>query len=106
MTIQELEEAKKALRSTLETQRNAINISKEELATFVEFQSRFWKKWSTTVEDKKALVSYLENYIFVKHDHDGYAIVSDEPFDRTWYTKNKPQNEYFWDLFSLYHAQQ
>ena len=105
MTIQELEEAKKALRSTLETQRNAINISKEELATFVEFQSRFWKKWSTTVEDKKALVSYLENYIFVKHDHDGYAIVSDEPFDRTWYTKNKPQNEYFWDLFSLYHAQ-
>lgn len=41
----------------------------------------------------------------MKHDHNGYAIVSDEPFDRTWYTKNKPQNEYFWNLFSLYHSQ-
>lgn len=105
MNIQELEEAKKALRLTLETQHNAITVSKEELVMFVEFQSRFWKKWSATAEDKEALVSYLENYIFVKHDHNGYAIVSDEPFDRTWYTKNKPQNEYFWNLFSLYHSQ-
>lgn len=105
MNIQELEEAKKALRLTLETQHNAITVSKEELVMFVEFQSRFWKKWSATAEDKEALVSYLEKYIFVKHDHNGYAIVSDEPFDRTWYTKNKPQNEYFWNLFSLYHSQ-
>lgn len=105
MNIQELEEAKKALRLTLETQHNAITVSKEELVMFVEYQSRFWKKWSATAEDKEALVSYLENYIFVKHDHNGYAIVSDEPFDRTWYTKNKPQNEYFWNLFSLYHSQ-
>lgn len=105
MNIQELEEAKKALRLTLETQHNAITVSKEELVMFVEYQSRFWKKWSATAEDKEALVSYLENYIFVKHDHNGYAIVSDEPFDRTWYTKNKPQNEYFWNLFSLYHCQ-
>lgn len=105
MNIQELEEAKIALRRTLETQHDAITVSKEELMMFVEFQSRFWKKWSTTPEDKKSLVSYLENYIFVKHDHDGYAIVSDKPFDRTWYTKNRPQNEYFWNLFSLYHAQ-
>lgn len=105
MNIQELEEAKKALRLTLETQHNAITVSKEELVMFVEFQSRFWKKWSATAEDKEALVSYLENYIFVKHDHNGYAIVSDEQFDRTWYTKNKPQNEYFWNLFSLYHSQ-
>lgn len=105
MNIQELEEAKRALRLTLETQHNAITVSKEELVMFVEYQSRFWKKWSATAEDKEALVSYLENYIFVKHDHNGYAIVSDEPFDRTWYTKNKPQNEYFWNLFSLYHSQ-
>lgn len=105
MTIQELEDAKKALRLTLETQRDAITISKEELVMFVEFQSRFWKKWTATQEDKDALVAYLENYIFVKHDHDGYAIISDEPFDNTWYTKNRPQNEYFWNLFSLYHAQ-
>lgn len=105
MNIQELEEAKKALRLTIETQHNAITVSKEELVMFVEYQSRFWKKWSATAEDKEALVSYLENYIFVKHDHNGYAIVSDEPFDRTWYTKNKPQNEYFWNLFSLYHSQ-
>lgn len=105
MNIQELEEAKKALRLTLETQHNVITVSKEELVMFVEYQSRFWKKWSATAEDKEALVSYLENYIFVKHDHNGYAIVSDEPFDRTWYTKNKPQNEYFWNLFSLYHSQ-
>ena len=105
MNIQELEEAKRALRLTLETQHNAITVSKEELVMFVEYQSRFWKKWSATAEDIEALVSYLENYIFVKHDHNGYAIVSDEPFDRTWYTKNKPQNEYFWNLFSLYHSQ-
>lgn len=105
MTIEELEEAKKALRLTLETQRDAITITKEELVMFVEFQSLFWKKWIATPKDKEALVAYLENYIFVKHDHDGYAIVSDEPFDNTWYTKNKPKNEYFWNLFSLYHAQ-
>ena len=105
MNIQELEEAKRALRLTLETQHNAFTVSKEELVMFVEYQSRFWKKWSATAEDKEALVSYLENYIFVKHDHNGYAIVGDEPFDRTWYTKNKPQNEYFWNLFSLYHSQ-
>lgn len=105
MSIEELEEAKKALRLTLETQHDAITISKDELVMFVEFQSRFWKKWTATPEDKELLVAYLENYIFVKHDHDGYAIVTDEPFDNTWYTKNKPQNEYFWNLFSLYHAQ-
>lgn len=105
MKIEELEEAKKALRLTLETQRNAITITKEDLEMFVELQTRFWKKWVASPEDKTKLVTYLENYIFVKHDHDGYAIVSDEPFDNTWYTKNKPQNEYFWNLFSLYHAQ-
>lgn len=105
MTIEELEEAKKALRLTLETQREAITLTKEELVMFVEFQSHFWHKWAATQEDKEALVAYLENYIFVKHDHNGYVIVSDEPFDDTWYTKNKPKNEYFWNLFSMYHAQ-
>lgn len=105
MTIQELEDAKKALRLTLETLRDVITISKEELVNFVEYQSRCWKKMTVTQEDKDALVAYLENYIFVKHDHNGYAIISDESFDNTWYTKNRPQNEYFWNLFSLYHAQ-
>lgn len=105
MTIEELEEAKKALRLTLETQREAITVTKEDLVLFVEYQSHFWRNWTATQEDKDTLVAYLENYIFVKHDHNGYAIVSDEPFDNTWYTKNKPKNEYFWNLFSLYHAQ-
>lgn len=104
MTITELEEAKKALRKTLESQKEAISITKDELSLFVEFQSRFWK-WTATKEDKEAIISYLENYIFVQHDHDGYAIVSDEPFDNTWYTKNPPENEHFWDLFSFYHAE-
>ena len=105
MTLTELEEAKKALRKTLESQKSAFSITKEELAKFVEFQFYFLKKWIPTEEDKKELVSYLENYIFVKHDHEGYAIIDDEPFDNTWYTKNPPKNQYFWDLFSEYHAE-
>ena len=59
MNIQELEEAKRALRLTLETQHNAITVSKEELVMFVEYQSRFWKKWSATAEDKEALSASL-----------------------------------------------
>lgn len=105
MTIDELEEAKKIFRKTLESQKSALSITKDELSMFVEFQFRFLRKWTPTDADKQELISYLENYIFVKHDHEGYAIISDEPFDRTWYTKNKPQNEYFWDLFSAYHAE-
>ena len=105
MTLAELEEAKKTLRKTLESQKSAISISKEELAKFVDFQLFFLKKWTPTDDDKQELVSYLENYIFVKHDHDGYAIISNEPFDNQWYTNNKPKNEYFWDLFSRYHAE-
>ena len=105
MTLTELEEAKKTLRKTLESQKSAISISKEDLAKFVEFQLFFLKKWEPTETDKKELVDYLENYIFVQHDHDGYAIISDEPFDNTWYTQNKPKEEYFWDLFSAYHAE-
>ncbi len=105
MTLTELEEAKKALRKTLESQKLAFSITKEELAKFVEFQFYFLKKWIPTEEDKKELISYLENYIFVKHDHEGYAIIDDEPFDNTWYTKNPPKNQYFWDLFSEYHAE-
>ncbi|MCM8871744.1 MAG: Z1 domain-containing protein [Paludibacteraceae bacterium] len=105
MTQAELEEAKKTLRKTLESQKSAISITKEDLAMFVEFQFRFFKKWTPTAADKQELISYLENYIFVKHDHDGYAIISDEPFDSHWYTNNKPKNEYFWDLFSEYHAE-
>lgn len=104
MTIAELNEAKKALRRTLETQKNAISISKEELEKFVEFQAMFWKNWEVTESDKKELVSYLESYIFVKHDHDGYVILGDEPFDNSWYTNNPPKEEYFWNLFSQYHA--
>ncbi|MBR5168495.1 MAG: Z1 domain-containing protein [Salinivirgaceae bacterium] len=105
MTYAELEEAKKTLRKTLESQKSAISISKEDLAMFVEYQFRFFKKWTPTEKDKQDLVTYLENYIFVKHDHDGYAIISDEPFDNQWYTNNPPKNEYFWDLFSAYHAE-
>lgn len=105
MTLAELEEAKKTLRKTLESQKSAISISKEDLARFVEFQLFFLKKWEPTEADKQELVEYLENYIFVQHDHDGYAIISDEPFDNTWYTKSKPKEEYFWDLFSAYHAE-
>lgn len=105
MTIKELEDAQKALRLTLETQRDVLSISIEDLKKFVEFQSMFWRKWKVTEQDIDALVAYLENYIFVKHDHDGFAIVSDEPFDNKWYTNCKPENEYFWDLFRLYHAQ-
>ncbi len=103
MTCEQLELAKQSLRLTLATP--AITITKEDLSQFIEYQTHFWKGWIVTEEDKKALVSYLENYVFVKHDHSGYAIVSAEPFDNTWYTKNKPGNEYFWNLFSLYHAQ-
>ena len=105
MTLAELEEAKKTLRKTLESQKSAISISKEDLAKFVDLQFYFLKKWEPTDADKQELVEYLENYIFVQHDHDGYAIISDEPFDNTWYTKNKPKEEYFWDLFSAYHAE-
>ena len=105
MTQAELEEAKKTLRKTLESQKSAISITKEDLAMFVEFQFRFFKKWTPTDADKQELISYLENYIFVKHDHEGYAIISDEPFDSHWYTNNKPKSEYFWDLFSEYHAE-
>lgn len=105
MTLTELEEAKKALRKTLESQKSAFSITIEELAKFVEFQFYFLKKWIPTDEDKKELISYLENYIFVKHDHEGYVIIDDEPFDNTWYTKNPPKNQYFWDLFSEYHAE-
>lgn len=105
MTLPELEEVKKTLRKTLESQKSALSITKEELAQFVDFQLYFLKKWAPTDKDKKELVKYLENYIFVKHDHDGYVIISDEPFDNTWYTNNKPKNEYFWDLFSEYHAE-
>lgn len=105
MTLTELEEAKKALRKTLESQKSAFSITKEELAKFVEFQFYFLKKWTPTDADKQELISYLENYIFVKHDHEGYAIIDDEPFDKTWYTKNPPKNQYFWDLFSEYHAE-
>ena len=104
MTLAELEEAKKTLRKTLESQKSAISVSKEELAMFVDFQLRFLK-WTPSLSDKQELVSYLENYIFVEHDHEGYAIVSDEPFDNTWYTQNKPEKEYFWDLFCSYHAE-
>ena len=53
MTLTELEEAKKALRKTLESQKSAISITKEELAKFVEFQFYFLKKWIPTDEDKK-----------------------------------------------------
>ena len=72
MTLTELEEAKKTLRKTLESQKSAISISKEDLAKFVEFQLFFLKKWEPTETDKKELVDYLENYIFIQHDHDGY----------------------------------
>ena len=105
MTLEELEEAKKTLRKTLESQKSVIAISKEDLAMFVDFQFRFFKKWTPTKEDKQELVSYLENYIFVKHDHEGYAIINNDSFDNEWYTKNPPKNEYFWDLFSMYHAE-
>lgn len=104
MNSTQLEQAKQSLRLTLETQ-SAISISKADLSLFVEFQTRFWKNWTVTEADKKALVAYLENYIFVKHDHNGYAIVSSVPFDNTWYTNQKPANEHFWKLFSFYHAQ-
>ena len=69
MTLPELEEVKKTLRKTLESQKSALSITKEELAQFVDFQLYFLKKWAPTDKDKKELVKYLENYIFVKHDH-------------------------------------
>ena len=75
MTLAELEEAKKTLRKTLESQKSAISISKEDLAKFVDLQFYFLKKWEPTEADKQELVEYLENYIFVQHDHDGYAII-------------------------------
>ena len=59
MTITELEEAKKALRKTLESQKEAISITKDELSLFVEFQSRFWK-WTATKEDKEAIEEAFE----------------------------------------------
>lgn len=105
MTLAELEEAKKILRNTLEVQKAAITITKEQLSSFVEFQFTYLQKWNATATDKQEIINYLENYIFVKHDHEGYVILGDEPFDKTWYTKNKPKNEHFWNLFSAYHAE-
>ena len=105
MTSVELEDAKKTLRKTIESQKKAISLTKEELAVFVEYQLHFLKKWTPTNADKKELIAYLESYIFTRHDHEGIAIINDEPFDNTWYTDNRPQKEYFWDLFSAYHAE-
>ena len=56
MTLAELEEAKKTLRKTLESQKSAISVSKEELAMFVDFQLRFLK-WTPSLSDKQELVS-------------------------------------------------
>lgn len=105
MTKNELENAKESLRTTLESQKEMFSVSKEELAMFVNYQSLFWKNYELTESDKAELVTYLENYIFVKHDHSGYAVLSNEPFDNTWYDKNKPTDEYFWNLYCMHHAQ-
>lgn len=105
MTNEELEQAKESLRLALVNP--AFTITKEELSRFIDYQTSFWRGWNITDEDKKALVTYLENYIFVEHDHNGYAIIGAEPFDNTWYTRNKPEpkDEYFWNLYRLHHAQ-
>lgn len=105
MTIPELENAKEALRKTIEGQKALMPIDKEDVAFFVSQQAAGWKRKGkdVTSEDEIALIKYLESYLFVKHDHEGYAIIDDAPFDNTWYTTNPPEKEYFWDLFYRYH---
>ena len=107
MTIPELENAKEALRKTIEGQKALMPIDKEDVAFFVSQQAAGWKRKGkdVTSEDEIALIKYLESYLFVKHDHEGYAIIDDAPFDNTWYTTNPPQKEYFWDLFYRYHIE-
>ena len=107
MTIAELENAKEALRKTVEDNKKLMPIDKEDVEFFVSQQVAMWKRKGReiTSEDETALINYLESYLFVKHDHDGYAIIDDVPFDNTWYTKNPPEKEYFWDLFYRYHIE-
>lgn len=107
MTIAELENAKEALRKTIEGQKILMPIDKEDVAFFVSQQVAGWKRKGkdVTSDDENTLIKYLESYLFVKHDHDGFAIIDDVPFDNTWYTTNPPKKEYFWDLFYRYHIE-
>lgn len=92
MTLAELEDAKEALRKTVEDNKKLMPIDKEDVDFFVSQQVSMWKRKGreVTLENEKSLINYLESYLFVRHDHDGYAIIDDEPFDNTWYTNNPP----------------
>lgn len=107
MTIEELEDAKEALRKIIEDNKKLMPIDKEDVSFFVSQQAAMWRRKGRDVstDEEAALVMYLESYLFVKHDHDGYAIVNDEPFDNTWYTNNPPKKQYYWDLFYRYHIE-
>ncbi len=107
MTLAELEDAKEALRKIVEDNKKLMPIDKEDVSFFVSQQVALWKRKGreVTSEDETSLINYLESYLFVKHDHDGYAIIDDAPFDNTWYTKNPPEKEYFWELFYRYHIE-
>jgi len=107
MTLAELEDAKEALRKTVEDNKKLMPIDKEDVVFFVSQQVAMWKRKGRDVTsiDEQSLINYLESYLFVRHDHDGYAIINDEPFDNTWYTNNPPEKEYFWDLFYRHHIE-
>ena len=85
------------LYSTLETLKSQGQvITTDLLDKFVDIQTMFL---TITPAEKKEVRAYLESHMYVKHDHNGYAIIDVEVEDREWYTKSDKSNEHFWNLY-------
>ena len=97
-----LDQLKKQLYESSETLRKmGVPITEETLDRFLDSQLMLIPNVSD--EEKLHLKLYLESHLYVQHDHEGYAILSDEDTeDREWYTNSEHEDEHFWKLYKQY----
>ena len=97
MEKETFEKLKIQLYSALETMRSqGQTVTTELLDKFVEIQTMFL---TVTPEEKSEIRSYLESHMYIRHDHNGYAITNDDAEDREWYTNSDHGEEHFWKLY-------
>lgn len=97
MEKETFEKLKIQLYSALETMKSqGQTVSTELLDKFVEIQTMFL---TVTPEEKSDIRSYLESHMYIRHDHNGYAITNDDAEDREWYTNSDHGEEHFWKLY-------
>ena len=97
MEKETFEKLKIQMYSALETIRSqGQTITPELLDKFVENQTMFLK---VTTEEKSEIRSYLESHMYIRHDHNGYAITNEDTENREWYTISNHGEEHFWNLY-------